>query len=514
MVSLWGETLTLESQAFLAAYRPGGVALFGNNVVSPQQVTALTNAIQAEVTRGAPSVPVWIAIDEEGGLVSRLQAGFTTFPAPMAIAATDDAAYAFAIGAAMAEELRAIGINMDLAPVADVETNPDNPVIARRAFSSDPRRVAEMSSAMIQGLQTAGVMATAKHFPGHGATTVDSHLGLPEIDVDRARLDAVELVPFRLAIASGVGTIMAGHLWYPILDPEPDSPASLSAPVLTGLLRNELAFEGLIMTDALDMDAIDQRYSLANAAQRAILAGADLVTPGPHVSLATQQAAIDAVVAAVEAGDIPLARIEDSARRILTLKARFGVLSWTPLDPATVETRLHLADHAGLVDALLANALTLVYDRTDLVPLATDHRLALVYPATTPSIARECMTYAPDLRLVGVSLGPTPEEIAWAVDAGLWAETTVVFTYDAVDNPAQQQLVRALDPTRTVVVALRSPYDWQTFPDVAAYLATYTPLLSAVPAACAGLFGAAPITGRLPMALAPDLPAGSGISRP
>ncbi len=514
MVSLWGEVLTLEAADFLAAYQPGSVALFGYNVVSPEQLTSLTNAIQTTLTAyGGP--PALIAIDQEGGMVSRLSAasGFSAFPVNMAAAATGDPAYAEAIGRAMAEELRAVGISMNLAPVADVETNPDNPVLFRRAYSADPNHAAQMVAAMVRGLQSGGVLATAKHFPGHGETAADSHVEMPVVDVDRARLDAVELVPFRAAIESGAGAIMAAHIWYPALEPEV-LPASLSPRVLTDLLRGEMGYPGLIMTDALDMDAIDLSYSLNRAAILALQAGADLVTPGPHVSVPTQQAAIDAVVAAVEAGEIPLARIEDSVRRVLAAKAQYGVLDWVPLDAPSAAARLNLAAHQQLIETMLGAAVTLAYDHSGAIPLADDRQVALVYPATNPSIAARCEPYHPGLRLVGVSLGPTAEEIGWAQDAARNAEVVIVFTADAATNPDQVALVRALPPEKTIVVALRSPYDLLEFPSVAAYALTYSPQAASAEAACRALFGYQPFSGVLPVHLGEALPPGSGLRLP
>lgn len=514
VVSLWGEVLTLEGAAFLRDYQPGGVALFGYNAASPQQITSLTNAIQAELTTaGAP--PAWLAIDQEGGVVLRLSAanGFTSFPVNMAVAATGEPAYAQAIGQAMAEELRAIGINMNLAPVLDVETNPENPVIFRRAYSADPHLTASMGAAMITGLQSGGVMATAKHFPGHGETAEDSHVTLPIINVDRARLDAVELVPFRAAIEAGVGAIMAGHLWYPALEPD-EIPASLSPLVLSGLLRGDLGFGGLIMTDALDMDAVDLRYRLNQAALLAIQAGADLITPGPHVGLDTQREAIEAVTAAVESGEIPLAAIEASVARVLRVKARFGVLDWAPQEPASAAGRLNLEAHAALLENVLNAAVTLAFDRGLNLPLEPTQAVALVYPATAPRIAEACEPYHPGLHRVGVSLGPTAEEIGWAADAAQRSEAVIVFTSDVQRNPAQQALVRALPPEKTVVVAQRSPYDLLHFPEIAAYVLTYSPHITGAEAACRGLFGAQGISGRLPVALGDGLPPGSGISLP
>jgi beta-N-acetylhexosaminidase len=513
MVSLWGEVLTLEGRAFLETYQPGGVSLFGYNTSSAAQITTLTNDIQTTITAQPGAAPAWIAIDQEGGTVSRLSgaAEFTSFPVSMTVAATNDPAYGYAIGAALAEELRAVGINMNLAPVADVETNPNNPVIYRRAFSSDATLTARMVAAEIAGMQANGVLATAKHFPGHGETDTDSHLTLPVVELDRARIDAVELVPFREAISANVGAIMAGHLVYPALDSTPDMPASLSPLVLDDLLRGELGYDGMIMTDALDMDAIDQRYTLSQAAVMTIQAGADLVTPGPHVSLRTQQAAIEAVIEAVENGTISRTRITDSARRILTLKAQYGVLDWTPLDPASAVQRINRDAHEALIADLFRAAVTVAYDQTDLIPFAAETRVALVYPATQPSIARTCEAYHPDLWLVGVSTGPTDEERAWASSAAQWADAVIVMTSDAHLNRPMQALVNSLPPEKTVVVALRSPYDWTLFPDIAAYALTYSPLPAAYPAVCGGLFGAQPVTGVLPITLDPALPAGSGM---
>ncbi|MBN1966621.1 MAG: glycoside hydrolase family 3 protein, partial [Anaerolineae bacterium] len=407
MVSLWGPELSEEAVAFLETYNPGGVVLFGDNAVTPEQITDLTNTLQLTGLRHPDGLPAWIAIDQEGGVVTRLPEGFTTFPLSMAIAGTGDPAYARAIGQAMAEELRAIGITMNLAPVADLETNPDNPIIARRSFGADPELVGEMVAAIVDGMQSGGVMATAKHFPGHGETTSDSHLSLPMLLLDRTRIDSVELIPFEYAIDANVGAIMAGHLWYPALDPAPESPASLSYPVLSHLLRQELGFTGLIMTDALDMDAIDVRYGLPQAAVMAIQAGADLVTPGPHVGLHTQQAAIDAVVVAVNSGLISQARIVESVRRVLLHKIEYGVLDWTPLDPAGAEARLNRAAHEAVVADVLAAAVTLVYDNANYVPLDPARRTAFIYPATNPGLAQSCLAYAPDLDVVGVSLYPT-----------------------------------------------------------------------------------------------------------
>lgn len=511
VVSLWGDTLTLDAAAFLQEYQPGGVALFGYNATNPEQITDLTNDIQSHLI-AAGSIPAWLAIDQEGGIVSRLSNdnGFTNFPVNMAVAATGNTAYAHAIGQAMAEELRAVGINMNLAPVADVETNPDNPVIFRRAYSADPTLTGQMVAAMVQGLQQGGVLATAKHFPGHGATDTDSHVELPVVTSDRAGLDATELVPFRAAINANIGAIMAAHIWYPALD-DAEIPGSLSPRVITDLLRNELGYQGMIMTDALDMDAIDARYRLNQASRMAIDAGIDLVTPGPHVGLDTQRGAIDAIAAAVDAGEIPLARIEDSVSRILHAKEQYGLLDWTPLDAAAASSRINRTEHEALISDTLNAAVTLAFDRTNSLPLSPNQTVALIYPATSPSIASRCEPLQPNLQLVGVSLGPTDEEIGWAVGAAEQADRVIVFTADAHRNLAMQTLVRALPPDKTIVVAQRSPYDLNHFPEITAYLLTYSPQIAGAEAACRAVFGTQSLTGVLPVTLSDNLPVGTGI---
>ncbi|HYO88342.1 MAG TPA: glycoside hydrolase family 3 N-terminal domain-containing protein, partial [Candidatus Limnocylindrales bacterium] len=259
MVTLHGAYPLEDDLAFLREFQPGALAIFNDNVQSPDQLTRLTNSFQqAMQDAGAP--PLLIAVDQEGGVVARLnpEQGFTRMPTPMLLAAAGPAMAAEA-GQFTAQELLGVGIQMNLAPVADLETNPDNPIIYRRAFSNDPVIGGEAVAAFIRGAQAAGGLTTAKHFPGHGETSVDSHAELAALDLTRERLDAVELPPFRAAIEAGVDAVMVAHIWYPALDPE-RVPASLSPNVITGLLRGDLGYDGLVLTDALDMNAVDLQY--------------------------------------------------------------------------------------------------------------------------------------------------------------------------------------------------------------------------------------------------------------
>lgn len=506
-VHLYGSSLNEAGREFLARWQPGGVVLTDDNTGAPEDVTRLVNRYQQTIIE-ASGLPLLVAADQEGGPIAALETGFTQFPTPTLLTAACDPALAAAIGAAMAEELRAVGVNMNLAPVADLEPTIGSGVLARRSFGSDPALVGPALAGFVTGLQGAGVVATAKHFPGHGATGADSHTMLPVVDLSREHLESVELAPFRAAVAAGVEAVMAAHIAYPALEPQADLPASLSPHILTGLLREDMQFDGLILTDALDMDAIDTRYDYPTAALMAIQAGADVLLSA-HISPDNHMLAIQAVVEAVRAGQISEERINESARRILNVKSRYGLLDWQPLDPLAAAERVNLAAHEALLEQLFRAGVTVALDRNDLIPIAADRPAALVYPATRVQVANECKPYHPALRLVGVSDSPDDTEIAWAVEAANRAEVAVVFTQNAVENARQQQLVAALPPEKTVVVALWSPYDWTTFPGIAGYMVTYSPARPAVPAACAILFGAMPAQARLAISLSETLPAGS-----
>jgi beta-N-acetylhexosaminidase len=507
MVTLHGSVVTEQGAAFLRTYQPGAVVLFTSNLESPDQITRLTNGYQQTIT-DAGGVPLLIAVDQEGGVVARLQQGFTIFPAPVLMTAAGND-MARRVGGTTAQELRAVGINMNLAPVADLETFRDNPIIYRRAFSNDPTLAGETIAAYVTGTQLENVLATAKHFPGHGDTRQDSHAVLQTLDLDRARLDAVELAPFRAAIEARVAAIMVAHIHYAALQPGEALPASLDPRVVNDLLRDELGYDGIIMTDALDMNAVDMTFDYREAAIRAVEAGADLLAFGPGFGAETQVQAVEAVLAAVRAGRISEARINESVARILRTKQSYGLLNWQPLDPAGATERIAAADGVGTMDALFQAGVTIAYDNADLLPVPPERSVAMIFLATRYQIVDECGRYRDDIQWVGVSDAPSSDEIGWARAAAQRAETVIVWTQDAIRTPEQAALVNALPQEKTAAVALWSAYDWQTYPNVAAYMALYSPLRPAVPAACAVLFGAQPATGRLALTLSDTLLAGS-----
>jgi beta-N-acetylhexosaminidase len=327
------DTVSGENQARYAAgtpakvvakYHLGGVILFPHNVKSTGQVVGLTNGLQ----RGSKKIPLLIGTDQENGLVSRMSALMTDFPGASQIGATKDTGLSRAVAKATGEELRALGVNLDFAPVADVNVNPRNPVIGRRAFGDDPKRVATMVSAAVKGFADAKIAATAKHFPGHGDTSVDSHTGLPVIKHTKAEWERIDAPPFKAAIAAGVDAVMSAHIVFPKLDPSGD-PATLSKRILTGLLREKLGFKGVISTDALNMAGVRKKYDDGEIAVRAVLAGADLLLMPNDLPKAYK-----AVLGAVRSGRISRERLDQSVTRLLTLKQNRGLLAEAPVASA------------------------------------------------------------------------------------------------------------------------------------------------------------------------------------
>jgi beta-N-acetylhexosaminidase len=289
----------------------GGYILFSRHTPSKSETLTLTQQLRYS----SPRLPPFIAVDQEGGRVARLSF-ISKLPAARQLAALRPETVA-RIGWLLGQELSSLGFNLNFAPVVDVATRNDNPVIGDRSFSSDPIIVAKLTAAFIKGLQSAGVSATAKHFPGHGDTRTDSHLTLPIVDHSRERLEHVELLPFQAAVNSKVDMVMIGHLHLPVLDPSPDLPATLSRPIVTGVLREQLGYEGIIITDAMNMRAVSDGFDSGQAAVMAFKAGVDIILmPTDYF------AAYNAMLEAVQTGDIPQSRLDDSLRRILSLKQR------------------------------------------------------------------------------------------------------------------------------------------------------------------------------------------------
>ncbi|MFD0674425.1 glycoside hydrolase family 3 N-terminal domain-containing protein [Cohnella sp. GCM10027633] len=351
-----GIEMTLRDQ------NPGGFILFENNIVNAKQVATFTHDVQTR----AGDIPLFFGVDQEGGVVNRLPGG-TNLPGQMALGATGDADLAVAAGKLTGEEMKALGLQVNFAPSLDVNSNPDNPIIGIRSFGSDPDLVSSLGLATMKGLRQAGVIAAVKHFPGHGDTNVDSHLGLPVLNHDRSRLDAVELKPFRAAIEAGADMIMTAHIAFPAIDNQHvislkdgssvPIPATLSKKVLTGLLREELGFKGVIITDAFTMKGIAEHFGEKDAVVRAVSAGVDIVLMPQDL-----ETAHDTLVKAVKNGTISSDRIRDSVRRILELKSKYGLFDRDyddfPTRLASLPTVIGSAAHRQVERTIAERAVT------------------------------------------------------------------------------------------------------------------------------------------------------------
>ncbi|MEY4704602.1 MAG: Beta-N-acetylglucosaminidase [Nitrospirota bacterium] len=324
MVGFLGTSVTPHLASFIKEYKPGGVILFSRNLESVEQMVELTNDLQA----CSPHSPLLISIDQEGGRVSRLPKGFTIFPPCDLLGRCNSTELAYAAAATIAKELRAVGVNMNMAPVLDVNSNPDNPVIGDRAFGTTPDVVCELGLATAAGLQDNKIVACGKHFPGHGDTSVDSHKELPVVEASRERLEAIEFPPFRRAVEQGVASMMTAHVLYRSLDNE--LPATLSPAIITDFLRRELRYDGVVLTDDLEMHAIIDHYGVEDASVRAVLAGCDVLLICQDRD--REIAAFKAVERAVATGVISPERLDLSVARIARLKERFVA----PYKPVTV----------------------------------------------------------------------------------------------------------------------------------------------------------------------------------
>jgi beta-N-acetylhexosaminidase len=502
--------LTTEMAEQVAALHLGGVVYFERNVGAPDELARLSADLQRTASdNGAPGLIV--SIDQEGGRVVRMREkrGYTEAPSAMALGATGDPANARAIAALLAGEMRACGINMDLAPVVDVNNNARNPVIGTRSFGADPQAVAECGVAFIEGLQSGGVMAVAKHFPGKGDTGVDSHFALPTVPHPRGRLEAVEFVPFLAAMRAGVTGIMSSHVCFPAIEPTEGLAGTLSPRVMTGLIRGEMGYDGLLLTDSLEMGALaTSGYPVPRAAVAALRAGADLLCISHGFELHREVHA--ALMQAVRDGVVAQERLDAAVRRILAAKQRHGLLDpGRRVEPGST-TGVGAPGSLEFTRKVAAQAVTLVRDRAPLLPLRVAMPLFVVEFARLgdPASGLSEPVFVPRLTAAFGGEGVVfhdqigGEEIA-SLAARCEGKTVVVATSDAGRHPWQAELVRALCAGGAPVIAIAAsgPYDLAWYPEVGTYLATYGQNPPTMDALLAVLAGRAPARGNLPVQL-------------
>ncbi|MCS6962516.1 MAG: glycoside hydrolase family 3 protein [Thermoflexus sp.] len=517
---------TTPSPAIMRAIRErqlAGVTLFReSNVRDPGQIRELTQRLQY-AARQADMPPLLIAADQEGGQLMAIDKDTTPFPGNMALGAIGSAELAYQAGEVIGRELAAMGINVNYAPVCDVNTNPQNPVIGVRSFGEDPHRVAELATAFIRGIQSTGVIATAKHFPGHGDTQEDSHFTLPIVSHDLERLNRVEFVPFRAAIAAGVRMIMTAHLSIPTITGLPDLPATLSPAILRGVLREQMGFHGVIITDALTMKAIRSAVTSASLSLDAIAAaraGADLLLFGPEPF--DREEVFQNLAQAIHRGLLEEADLRYSADRVLRLRNSVADL------PTPDLSVVGCAAHRAVAEEIARRSITLVRNRHGHLPLKLEGETPIaavmprpvdLTPADTssfvkPMLAEALRRYHPRVDEFLISIDPNPAEIAALREALRSYPVVVLGTVNACQHPGQAELVRTLakQHDRLIWAALRLPYDLQAAPDAPTYLCTYSILPISLEALAALIMGHLSPQGRLPVTI-PDLyPLGHGLS--
>lgn len=494
-------------------YHIGGVIYFNwtQNIGSPldaEQVNALSNGLQDIAMDQRMPIPLFISTDQEGGIVQRVTSPGTVFPGNMALGATRSPDYAGQSAAIMGEELKSLGINMNFAPVADVNVNPANPVIGVRSFGEDPGLVSEMTAAQVNAYQNQDVIATAKHFPGHGDTAVDSHYGLPIINHDLETLHKVDLKPFKAAIDAGVDAIMTAHIVVPALD-DSGLPATLSKPILTGVLREELGFDGLIITDSLGMSGANV-VPPEQVPVKAFKAGADILLNPPNV-----EQSYKAVLEAVKSGEISKKRLDQSVYRILEAKLERGLFNDPKTDPSAIEN-IGTEEHLAKAEEIANKSITLVKNKNNVLPLTEDQNVFVVGPsAAKPDLLSNLLNEKGfETNHYNTDRWLTDEQIDQAVEKAQQADKIIVTTYTANTNSSQQRLVDALLETDKPVVAaaIRNPYDLMVFPEVDGYLATYGYRDVSIEALARVVAGEVDPSGKLPVTIPELYNFGHGLS--
>lgn len=557
MIMIWAKMRYLNTKSpeiedllsQMCRYHIGGfgvtVPVEGGQLVlsEPFEAAALTNRLQKK-----SKFPLLMAADFERGLSMRLT-GPTAFPAAMAFGAAGDAALAREFGRIAAIESRAIGIQWNWFPVADVNSNPDNPIIDTRSFGEDPKLVSEMVTAYIEGSHEGGLLTTVKHFPGHGDTDTDSHLALARVNASRERLNNLELVPFRAAIGAGVDSVMIGHLIVPALEPDPNKPASISSNVIGGVLQNELGFKGLVVTDALDMNGLKHVFSgteeeiAAAEAVAAVRAGNDMVIiPG------SVEGAYNGLLHAVQSGEISEKRIDTSVLKILRMKASVGLDRQRLVNLEAVADDIASPSHLAVAKQVADRAITLVRDDAHLLPLAPSSiaHTDPTKPSTVAIVFTDHARVTESGRAFATALRQrVPSANVYYVDAStahfqhddilsaVQAAARVLLIAEAMPNPRRttqghtngsaaldsdsMDLLKAIvsgASDKTVVAALGNPYTGGTVPGIRTYLCTLSDTPLSATSLVSALFGEIPIHGRLPVTIPQMAQRGAGLDRP
>ncbi len=493
---------------WLASGRIGGVILFGRNVAGPAQLAALTEACHR-----AASSPLLIGIDQEGGVVARLREdqGFTESPGAMALGAAGSPTLAEEVSAALGAELRALGINWNLAPVLDLTVDINNPSVGTRSPGADPHQVAALAAAQVRGLQRAGVAATAKHFPGIGRTPVDSHLALPIIEEPPDSLRERDFAPYRAAAQAGVASVMVGHVQFTAVDPR--HPATLSPRVIQDLLRREIGFQGLVCTDCMEMRAVSNHYGPGESAVLAALAGADAIlfshsffeTEEPH------REAYEALLGAARSGRLPLAHIDAAVGRIRQVKERFAITEPPAPEQVRQPERLALMERAARAGTILLRAEPEAFPlpptagaRAALVEFASYRDSEAMDQGGSTTLAALLRRQAPQVETASLkAMAPSPGSLARARELAAGADVLILAARNAHLNDAELAVARELLALgrRAILLCLKNPYDAELLPGAGTVLCTCGDSMPSLRAAVDALLGRFAPAGSLPVPL-------------
>lgn len=534
MVNVWvlGDYSNTSDSAFAEVLRwirndhIGGVTMsLGSPIEVAEKINAMQRASKTPLMFGADLEPNLGRL--EGGVFTHYlmdAGGATVFPNAMAIAATGRISDAYDVGHSIAQEAKAVGILMNFAPVVDVNNNPANPVINTRSFGEDPKRVAQLAAAFVKGTQDAGVMSTIKHFPGHGDTDVDSHANLPIVNATAARLDSVELVPFAASIGAGAGMVMTAHIALPAVQGDSVTPATLAPKIITGLLRNQLKFTGLAITDAMTMGGIGKGYTTEESSVLAVKSGADVLLKPTDPTKA-----VDALVAAVERGEISRARIDSSVRKVLALKARTGVAFHPRVALDSLRDVVGSPQHRAIAADIANRSVTLLRDNAKLIDTARARTVLIQYMPETELRAGKIfaaevrqLAGANQTRVFKIEPSTSPATLDSISNAARGAGRVLIATYVrriegegrfAVPEYIANWIDGLATRERVIVVSLGNPYLIRQFPRVGTYLTTYGVADVLERAGARAAMGRASITGTVPVSLPGFFKMGDGIQR-
>jgi len=498
--AFFGKEFSEELRIQLEELKSGLVIFFKDNVGSMDQTTTLIQKINQTA-----SIKPFIALDQEGGMVARVTEGIVQSPGAMAIAANGSTEEAYRIARAMGEELREMGFNFNFAPVADVNNNPLNPVINVRSYSDDPDVVARYVLAAANGYNDAGIMTSLKHFPGHGDTVVDSHVGLPTVAFDEDRLMNIELVPFIKAIQAKTPGIMSSHVRF--LSVDPLYPASMSKRILTDLLRNKLGFTGLIVTDSLTMGAIHKNFSMDEIVLNAFNAGNDIMITCGARNIEDQRKFASTALRLVREGKIPMETIDRAVTRILNKKNELENFA----NPRLKKEKINEQNPHELARKISLGSITLIKDEKKLLPISSQERILLLFPILKVVTLADNLDgeptslsdywHHPRLQKQYVPIDPSKEDEDRILAIQKEYDKIVYCSYNACLIRNQSALIDRLDKEKLIVIALRTPYDLTSFPNISTYLCSYEASPLAFESLSLVLSGQKSATGKLPVNL-------------